>query len=130
MRIPVIVLAILLFSYHGSAQDTTNQKNKIILIGLKAKLNGERLSGSELKTQIYKTPSAITDFKKYKTSLGLAYGSGALVLGSVFFYSNKNDEPSITGPIISIVSSAAAVYFLLKAKSRLKKSVARRNLNY
>lgn len=91
MKLPVTVLAYLFLSFHGSAQNSINQKDKIILIGLKGKLKGEKLSASELKAEIYKKPSAIADYKKFKTNMGMAYGSGALVLGSVFFYSDKNE---------------------------------------
>jgi hypothetical protein len=60
-----------------------------MLKGFRAKLNGGKLSASELKTEIYKVSSAIPDYKKYKTNLALAYGSGALAIGSLFLYSKR-----------------------------------------
>jgi hypothetical protein len=133
----IIPLLLILLVFNASAQDSTNKVSGIITKKTFGpyKMDGTRISGQQLKEEIYKVPAAIPLYKKAKTSkiLGYSFFVPAIVFALTTSQGNYHRRSDSTyGPrrglqIASLLSGGASVYFLFHSLTLYKKAVRARN---
>ena len=133
-----ILLLLILFVLKASAQDSTKKVSGIITKKFFGpyKMDGNRISQKEFKTEVYKVPSAIPFYKKAKTNeiIGFSFfavAAGLGIFGDANKYSSRDTvyrKGRISGYQISmIVSTGGTYYFLLHSISLYKKALRARN---
>jgi hypothetical protein len=133
----IIPLLLILFVLKASAQDSTNKNPGIITKKTFGpyRMDGRRISGMELKKEIFKVPDAALLYKKANTSRILGY-SFAVPLIIYAITDNQNNyhwrrdstyrlRRGFT--IGAVLSGIAANYFLFHSISLYKKAIRARN---
>ena len=134
----IVTILVLLLSINTHAQDSTNKRFDIITKKTFGpyKMDGNRISQKEFKTEVYKVPSAISIYKKAKTNEIIGFSFFAATVGLAIFgdankYSSRDTvyrKGRISGYQISmIISTGGTYYFLLHSISLYKKAVRARN---
>ena len=130
----LLIIISLLCSLCCYSQDSINASGKITKVGWKWKINGHKLTATELEREVYISPNAIPHYKKYKRkrTLGYVFGTAAAVSGLIYGLSASRFEnhQSVWKPLTVISTSSATIYFFLSSNSSLKKAVKIRNLEY
>ena len=116
------------------SQDSSSQTNKIIQKWPGWSLNGNKISRSELKTEIYKVPEAVPFYEKHqKYRVMGVIGLGASVIFTLIDAKDRNNfdgEREIWKRIASTATLTVTLFCLIKSVSPLKKAIKIRNAAY
>jgi hypothetical protein len=134
----MIPLLLILFVLKASAQDSTNKSPGILSKKTFGhyRIDGNRISKQEFKTEVYKVPTAIPFYKKAKTNEIIGFSFFAVMAGVAIFgdanrYSYRDTvyrKGRINGYQIGmIISAGGTCYFLLHSIGLYKKAIRARN---
>ncbi len=129
--ITIIILTVIALWFTS----TTFLTNEITGKYPRYKINGLKLSGDQLKEEIYKTAEAVPYYRKAKTSKTMAYvilaplAVTALLLSPKDAFSGTTEyrRKQTSYYIATTLFSASVIYFILNNKKQLKKAVRIRN---
>ncbi len=134
----LIPLLILFFAINAFGQDSTNKNTGIITKKTFGpyRIDGNRISQREFKTELYKVPAAIPYYKKAKSNeIGVYAFLG--VTGVFVFLSNRTTRYGYTGPaknqetflISALIAEATSIYFYFRSSANMKRAIRLRNEN-
>lgn len=126
------ICAFLVFAFiNAHSQDSTLKPKKIIYnSGAGYKINGRKLTETELKMELYKAPAAIPYYQKARTSkiIGLSLIPPA-ILFALLGKSNDGANYKAGYGVASIFCGGASIFFLLHSKKNKNKAVSIYNKN-
>lgn len=127
-----ILFALLLINF----KDLISQDSSGLIIkkGIGWRIDGKRISGSELKTKIYKVPEAIPVYKKAKKNLTLSY---PMAISGIIFALLGQDVHDVASPrfgkkfigfrISGLVLMGTALYCAIRSGKQFKQAIQIRN---
>lgn len=125
----ILTILLLGFSITLFAQDTTSSKNNQISTKWTGwKMNGERISWKEVKSNIQQVPEAVPYLKKAVNSRRMFYISAITLCASVFFIKERDltKIPSTRNTVYimtNLLSTSSLLYFGIRTIKNQQKAI-------